>query len=78
MISNARSKMIRALARKKIREQEKHFAVEGVKMVHELLTNTDLEEDNPAPAKKGQIDLPFDRPFVFCYGDEGGEDESTE
>ena len=53
----------------------------GETLVHlgtRLLTNTDLEKDNPTPVEKGQIDLPFDRPFVFCYGDEGGEDESTE
>lgn len=37
MISNARSKLIRALGRKKIREQQKLFVVEGVKMVEELL-----------------------------------------
>lgn len=43
-----------------------------------LLTNTDMEEDIPTPVEKGQIELPFDKPFVFCYQDEGGEDEPTE
>jgi len=43
-----------------------------------LLTNTNLEEDVPAVAENERSELPFDKPFVFCYQDEGGEDESPE
>lgn len=38
MISNAHLKLIRSLSRKKIREQQKLFVVEGEKMVRELLS----------------------------------------
>ncbi len=40
MISIAKSKLIRSLERKKIREQNKLFIVEGVKMVEELLSES--------------------------------------
>jgi hypothetical protein len=43
-----------------------------------LLTDTNAAKDTTMSiAEKEAIDVPFDSPFVFCYRDEGGEDEPT-